>query len=790
MTKAKLMAVGLTVVLAALAAPGAQEVTRTGTLSFKTPNQLLIEHYQEEAIKERKAPEDFYLFERIASGGIATPGAFRSAAREARAVERETRAAAPRLARRRWRSMGPTNIGARVVDVVTDVKRRDVVYTAAASGGVWKSRDRGMTWKPIWSKRRTQAMGALAMGSNGTLWAGTGETNPGGGSLTYGGNGVWRSTNRGKTWKNMGLRRSSRIGRVVVHPNNPRRVLVAVTGSLFKPGGMRGLYETRNNGRTWKRILRPPNDTTGAADVAIDPHNPKHILVGMWDHLRYPDYRRYTGPGSGVYRSTNGGKDFTRLDPVNAPASGLPLSTEVNGGRVGVAFDSSKTTQRAYAIYANNNEGSFAHWFISTNNGANWVAPPQAQANLAASQSVYGWWFGKIFVDPTDPNHVFVSGLHLYASRDGGLTFPSVQTQQHVDHHGMAWDPYKLTRVYNGNDGGVYRSEQDGDSGTWKLAKVQPWNQFFQIDVSEQDPRRVNGGTQDNGSWKTWDMSGRTRGKAGWTFYYGGDGVENVINPKDKKNVFACSQYGACGRSDNGGNSMEDMANTSVRNGWLTPIHFKPGSGRVMYWGADRLHKSTDRGRSWEPISPDLGEGEAGRETNPLYAGHYGTIQAIGLNKKKPKVIYAGTDNGRLWKTTNGGGDWRKLKHPRPNRWITNIQVKMNNPGVLYLTYSGYRNGDNTPYVFRSRNGGKRWKNITKNLPKAPVNDAELLKNGRKIYVATDVGVFVTKTKGRVRWRKVGRGLPLVPVNDIKYHRRSRTLTAGTFGRGIWRIRL
>ena len=779
----KLTIVALAAALGMLALPSATELNRTNDLSFKSPEQLLFEHYQEEAIREQKAPEDMLLHQKIASGDPPTPEMFRTAARQERAVARETALAAPRLARKRWRYLGPNNIGARVVDVAVDPHRRNTVYTAAASGGIWKSTDAGRTFWRSWSNRRVQSMGALVAAPNGTLWAGTGEANPGGGSLTYGGNGVYKSGNGGRTWKNMGLRKSVRIGRIAVNPKNSRHVFVAVTGSLFNPGGPRGLYETRNGGRTWKRLLAPPNATTGAVDVAVDPHNPKTILVAMWDHLRYPDYRRYTGPGSGIWRSTNGGRSWTQLGAPN----GLFPSTDVNGGRIGVAFDNSKSEQRAYAIYANTNEGNFAHWFVSTNNGATWIAPPQAQAALAASQSVYGWWFGRIFVDPRDPEHVWVSGLVLAESSDGGISSWALHTQQHVDHHGMAWDPHKRGRVYNGNDGGVYRSEQNGAVGTWVLSRRQPFNQFFQIDVSAQAPKRVNGGVQDNGSLRSWDTSGRVRGPGGWTHYYGGDGVENVINPKNKNNVFACSQYGACGRSDNGGNSMSDMGNTSERAGWLTPITFKIGSGRVMYWAANKVHRSTDRGRTWEEISPDLGEGDLGRETNPLYAGHYGTVQALGLNKKKPNIIYAGTDNGRLWKTTNGGGSWRKLRHPLPNRWITQVTVKFNNPKIVYVTYSGYRSGKRAPYVYRSRNGGKSWRNITRNLPRAPVNDSLLVR--KRLFVATDVGVFVTKTK-RIRWRKVGRGLPFIMVNDIRWVRKNNSLYAGTYGRGIYKIAL
>ena len=748
--------------------------TSTRAARFRAPEKLLQQHLLEEAIREKEAPEDAYLYSKIFTGGAPTREAFAAAARDAREVGARTAATAPKLARRRWSYAGPSNIGARVTDVTVDPKRENTVYVASASGGVWKSTDKGMHFRAIWKRSRTQSIGAMAQAKNGTLWVGTGEANPGGGSLTYGGDGVYKSTNGGRTWRNVGLRGTHRIGRIVVDPKDPKHVLVAATGHLFDPGGMRGLYETKNGGRTWKRILKGENPTTGAVDVAIDPKNPKNIFVTMWDHLRYPDYRRYTGPGSGIWRSTDGGKTFEEL------IAGLPPGNDITGGRIGVAIDP-KNPDRVWAVYANNNEGSFAGFFISMDGGDTWTAPPTAQTTLSASQSVYGWWFGRIFVDPVDTDNVYVTGLYLLESNDGGLTFPTVHLQQHVDHHAMAWDPHKKGRVYNGNDGGIYRSEENGAAGSWIHGKKQPWSQFFTLDVSPQDPRRMNGGLQDQGSVRSWENE--------WNQYYGGDGVENAINPKDKQNVYACSQYGACGESDDGGNSFQDwecQQMGSTRCGWQTPIEFQPGRPKVVYWAGDTIARSTDQGETWEPISPDLGGGDPGRETNPLYAGHWATVQAIGLNRKKPKVIYAGTDNSKLWKTSNLGGDWKEITDKKlPNRWVTDIAVKKNKPRVLYVSYSGYRNGDLSAYVFRSRNGGKSWRNVSKTLPRAPVNDLVLA--GKRLYAATDVGVYVTRTK-RSNWLRVGHGLPRSPINDIEYVGRKRTLYAASFGRGIWKV--
>jgi photosystem II stability/assembly factor-like uncharacterized protein len=750
------------------------------SLNFSTNGEFLLQHYLDEAIDEQKAPEDPYLLQKISTGVAPSPALFQRAVRDSRRVAAYTARTSPRVAQRGWRYVGPSNIGARVVDVTVDPKFENTLYAASASGGVWKSTDKGKTYKPIWSKNRTQSLGAMAQAKNGTLWVGTGEANPGGGSLTYGGTGVFRSTDRGKTWKNMGLRRTSRIGRVVIDPKDPKHVLVAATGNLFKPGGPRGLYETKDNGRTWKRILEGETPTTGAVDVAIDPKNPKNIFVAMWDAIRYPDFRDYAGPASAIWRSQDGGKTFEKL------TVGLPPGNDATGGRIGLAIDP-KNPQRVWAIYANNVEGPFSGFFISNDGGDTWTAPPSAQATLAPSQSVYGWWFGRIYVDPKDSNHVFVSGLGLSESTDGGLSFPTIQMEQHADHHAMAWDPHKPGRVYNGNDGGVYRSEENGADGSWIHGKSQPWSQFFVIDVSAQDPSRINGGLQDQGSVRSW---GGDNGE--WNHYNGGDGVENAINPKDKQNVYACSQYGACGASQNGGDtfrSWECQEMQSPRCGWKTPIRFSPSDENVVYWAGSHMSKSTDKGETWTQISPDLGDGDAGRETNPLYAAHYGTVQAIALTKKKPGLIWAGTDNGLLWKTKDDGGTWTKIEvadEVLPQRWITQIAINSRRPRVVYVSYSGFREADHSAYVFKTTNGGKNWVNISRNLPRAPVNDME--KVGKRLYAATDVGIFVTKTK-KIRWKKLGRGLPLSPINDIEWVKKNGKLYAGTFGRGIWKIK-
>ena len=724
-------------------------------------------------------PEDGYLFTRSVSGAVPTLASFSAVGRERAAVLAATRREAPSLLDAKWRLQGPTNIGGRVVDLALNPKRVGTVYVATAGGGVWRTKDRGKSFAPIWPRRLPQAIGAIATGPDGTIYVGTGETNPGGGSITYGGNGIYRSTDHGRTWKHFGLRHSSTIARLVVDPRNPHRIYAAVSGNLYVPGGQRGLYVSTDKARHWHRLLKAPNSTTGASDVAVDPKNPRHIFVGMWDHIRHPDVRTYTGVGSGLWRSTNGGQTWTKLGPAN----GLLADSNANG-RVGVTIDA-KHPKNVYMIYANDPLGLFEAFYVSRDGGNSWTAPSGAQSDLADSQFVYGWWFAHLWVDPWSPSHVFVAGLDLYQSTDSGASF-SISSGPHADQHAMAFDPRVRNLVYLGDDGGFYRSTTGGSSNSWVKATYEPWTQFDGLDVSEQDPTRINGGLQDNGSVRSWGPDGG--GRDGWSDYYGGDGQQNLINPKDKNNVFACYQYGSCARSTDGGESMNefDQQTVSDRHNYFTPMTFDPNNPSTVYYAGDIVNKSLDGGATWVAISQDLGNLDPGTEINPLYAAHYGTVTTLAVAPEDGNLIWAGTDNGLLWKTTTGTPPWTQVTAPNlPNRWVTDVTVDPTNADVVYVTYSGFRAGVHTPYVFRTKDGGAHWTGITANLPKAPVNDLTVIKG--RLYVGTDVGVYTSKP-GDIRWHVLGRGLPNAPVTRLRYVPTNNRLYVSTFGRCVWSI--
>jgi photosystem II stability/assembly factor-like uncharacterized protein len=459
-----------------------------------------------------------------------------------------------------WEFVGPTNIGGRVVDVAVDPVAPDTIYVAAATGGVWKSEDAGARFSPVWPAANPQSMGALAITSEGTLFAGLGESNPGGGSITYGGSGVYRSVDRGATWERVGLANSGRIGRIAVDPNDPRHIFVAASGDLFNPGGERGVYESTDGGSTWTLVLSGDNDTTGAVDLAIDPRDPSRVFAAMWDHRREPDLRRYGGAGSGLYRTADGGTTWERL------TNGLP-GPDATIGRIGVAV-AATNPQRVYAI-VNRTNGLFQGWYRSDDGGNSWANIP-ADPKLADSQASFGWWFGKLWVDPANEARVFAAGVTLCESNDSGATFTEHVTP-HADHHAMAWDFKVPGRVYLGTDGGTYRSDINAANDQWTKAVSEPFTQFYSVDVSEQDATRLIGGTQDNYVIRSW-------GGTGWNGIVFGDGLAALINPVNQDLVYGCFQYGNCYRSTDGGNTTTYFTPRiqSARRNWFAPLQFDP----------------------------------------------------------------------------------------------------------------------------------------------------------------------------------------------------------------------
>ncbi|HEU0130493.1 MAG TPA: hypothetical protein VFQ85_05820 [Mycobacteriales bacterium] len=714
-------------------------------------------------------PGDAALLRTAGKTAVVPPGAFARARTQALA-------APGALASRPWQLQGPTNVGGRVLDVVVDPKTPNAIYVATATGGVWHSTDAGKTFASVWPDDLVQTIGALAIAPDGTLYAGTGEAGPGGGSLTYGGTGVYRSRDGGRHWQQVGLAASERIGRVVVDPKDPKRVWVAANGPLFATGGERGVYLSTDGGDHWTKVLAGSTESAGAVDLALDPDDSRTVYATMWDRLRKPDSRDYTGGGSGLYRSTDGGATWA---PIGTAFFGPGLKTV---GRLGVAA----ATGNLVYVLSSTVDGLTGGFYVSTDGGDTFVAK-SFDDSLVTGGYVYAWWFGRVYVDPKSPTHVYATGVNLSESKDGGASF-SAPNGFHADQHAMAWDPKVADRVYLGNDGGLYRSDDNG--AEWEHGEYMPWNQLFSIDVSQQRPDRIVGGLQDNGGNRSWDNEGETS-PAGWNDITGGDGTEMRINPEDDQIVYGCSQYGACMVSHDGGNSGDDWGDyvAGERKNWLTPIEFDPANPHTVYTASSIVHRSTDDGASWTPISPDLTDGEAGStETNPLFR-NYDTVSTIAVTDADTGFLLVGTDDGHLWYSHDNAANpltsWTESTDPDlPKAYVTSVAIDPRHPDVAYAAFSGFRGGQQAPHVFRSTDRGVTWTDVSGNLPNAPVG--KVLPVGSGLFAGTDVGVFWTDDPASGRWYRVGTGLPMAPIWDLAYQAGTNTLYAANFGRGAF----
>ena len=726
-----------------------------------------------------------------------------------------------------WQFTGPTNIGGRVADLAVDpATTPSTVYAAVTSGGIMKSTDGGDKWSPAWPSSGTQAMGALARGPDGTLWAGTGEANPSGGGDTFLGDGIYKSADGGKTWQQWGLPSSGAFGRIAVGPHDPGDVWAAASGWISPISSQRGLYHLTNGGKDWKLALAPPNGTTGAIDVAIDPANPDIILASLWDRYRNNGSFHYGGTGSGLYRSTDGGNTWTRLDnsSITGPVcswdqthSGLNADPDL--GRIGIAFAPSDPN-RVYIEFSGAN-GPDKGFYVSNDAGRSWACGGGEPGSVTGG---YEWVFGRVWVDPANESHIFAADVSLRESTDGGNTWHN-SSGLHSDHHGMAWDPKAPDRIYEGDDGGVYVSTQNGASGTWTHAQVEPWNQSYHLSVSQQDPLRQVTGLQDQGSIRTWTPGVEPTDLTQWNPYGGGDGHWVQINPDNELAYYECLQPTPptvnCARfADSAATGPATTTRTNFSSPALPsgtrittdmPLVLDPADPDYVYIGGTSIARSGDGVVSgtgaWtliSPTTPDSPDSLPGpvpaSEVNPdaYYANEYGAVTEIapakstGTPASPATTIYAGTDTGKLWKTTNATATpssavtWTQLgAGVLPQRWVTSIVADPADARHVFVSFSNYKEGDLAANVWETTDGGATWTNISGNMPNAPVWMLTYDQSRNQLYASTDFGVFYLKN-GQKNWARLGSGLPNCPVLDVKLSGDGKTIYAATFGRGIY----
>ncbi len=674
-----------------------------------------------------------------------------------------------------WKSVGPENIGGRITDLAIHPADEETIYVAGASGGVFKLTEMGENMTPIFDEQMSLSIGdiAIAPSNKEVLYVGTGEANAGGGSITYDGVGLFKSKDAGDTWTHIGLEKTRNIGRIVVDPKDADRVYVAAMGSLFKDNPERGIFRSVDGGENWEHVLGI-TDSTGCIDLLVHPTQPNILYASMWERVRRPDRRKYGGASSGLYRSKDGG---TTWEPMT---NGLPTS---DLGRIGITQCKSQPNI-LYAIFADES-GDFKGIFKTVNGGKKWFQVYDRQLfNMYAS---YGWWFGNIRVDPHDPDVIYALGLDVYKSEDGGLSWKNMsQIKVHYDQHAMHILESNPQILLLGNDGGLYLSENGGEE--WLHYPYLPITQFYTCRFHPNDPNQIFGGSQDNGVLHGFSVKDNQ-----WKMMYDGDGMEVLIDPNNPDLVYASYQYGTFSRSMDGGKTFADATwgiSEDDPTNWNTPVVMDPINTEVLYYGTNRLYRSNNGAASWQSISPPFTKLYKSNGSVVTSAIVYGTLTTIAIAPSNSQIIYIGTDDGQVFATFDGGQNWEDIGATLPDKWVSRIIVDPFQPSRVYIAFSGYREGDEGAYLFQTDNRGKSWKNITANLPKAPLNDLLIdPAQASQLYIATDVGVYYGNVQEQ-KWHLLGKGLPIVPVTDMDLHKASRQLAAATYGRSIYRLDL
>jgi photosystem II stability/assembly factor-like uncharacterized protein len=718
-----------------------------------------------------------------------------------------------------FREIGPTAQGGRYVDYAVVESDPRTFYAATATGGLWKTVNNGISFTSVFDQQPDFALGAVALAQSrpDTVYVGTGESNNS--RSTYDGNGVYKSTDGGKTWAHIGLPNAGRIGRIVVHPKNPDIVLVAASGKLYSENPERGVYRSTDGGKTWTKTLdhKVEGREIGAIDLAIDPANPNHLYAATYDKVRRPWTFGEGGPGSALWKSTDGGASWRQL------TNGLPAGML---GRIGISISRSNP-KIVYAVVENANSSDpkvspeerrkrLAQGFgddsigdelyRSDDAGATWrkVAPPPQDPEAAAGGGRGGgrggwtggnppYWYGQIRVDPNDPNHVYLLSVSVTHTTDGGKTW-SRPFAFGGDNHAMWINPRDSKHIILGHDHGMGVTFDAGQ--TWLSPDNKPLAQFYAIGLDMERPYNVYGGMQDNGSARgpsTMKDGGPIPFEA-WYRVGGGDGMHNAVDPVDSRWLYNESQFGAIQRLDQTTGQSRSIrysrpqGQDPLRWNWNAPIMLSPHNPEIVYHAANVLLRSTNRGDTWTEISPDLTKNLPERR-NGSGNIQYATITTIAESPIIAGVIWAGTDDGNVQVTRDGGKNWTNVSDKLPGHpgyWVSRVIASHHEPATAYVTVTGYRHDDFKPFVWKTTDYGATWTSIAGNLPNQAINVIrEDARNPNLLFVGTDFGVHASLDGGK-SWQAMKNGMTTNPVHDMLIHPREQELVVGTHGRGIY----
>ncbi len=690
----------------------------------------------------------------------------------------------------KFRSIGPAQTSGRVIDFAVQPNDYNTFYVAVASGGVWKTTNKGTTFTPIFDNENSYSIATVRIDPNNynVLWVGTGENNSQR-AVSYG-DGVYKSLDGGKTWKNMGLKKSEHIGDMLIDPRNSNVVYVASQGPLWNAGGDRGLYKTTDGGESWNNILEI-SENTGISDIDFDPRNPDVIYAVAYQRRRHVFTLINGGPESAIYKSTDAGKTWNKL------TNGIP-SGEL--GRIGIAVSPANPDIVYSIIEADGDKGGL---FKSTDRGASW-------AKMNGHKTSSAQYYQELIADPQDPDLIYLTETYSRYSDDGGKTIKYLPVKnRHVDDHALWINPNNTKHMLIGGDGGVYESFDRGQ--TWRFFENLPTIQFYRVAVDYDTPfYNVYAGTQDN---NTLSGPSRTTSEGGiynqdWAFPLGGDGFEPACDPEDPNTAYVESQYGGLmryNRSNGEVTSIKPMPEEGeeLKWNWNAPIIISPHNHKTLYFAANKLFKSTDRGNSWTKISGDL---TAQIDRNQLEVmgkvwhpeavaknastSLYGNIVSLDESPKKAGLLYVGTDDGLLQVSENDGGSWTKYSSfpgVPANTYVSDVIADMFDENTVYISFDNRKRGDFKPYLLKSTDKGKSWVNLVANLPEDQTVHALLQDHVDQnlLFAGTEKGIFFTADGGK-EWIQLKSGLPTIAVRDIEIQRRENDLVIATFGRGIY----
>ena len=760
-----------------------------------------------------------------------------------------------------FENIGPSVMSGRVVDLAVNPDKPSEFYVGYASGGLWYTHNNGTTFTPVMDNAPTQNVGEVTVDwKTGAIWVGTGENNAS--RSSYAGIGILKSTDKGASWQNVGLPDSHHIGRILINPSNPDEVVVGVVGHLYSSNTERGVYKTKDGGKTWQQTLFV-NSESGIIDIDHNPSNFNLMYASAWDKDRKAWHFEGAGNGSGVYKSTDGGDNWEKLDSFIAGDGvgriGLAVYNEntvyavhdsqfrrkadtKKGNRSGgLTKDDFKTMSRDAFLALDNKklngylkQNGFqekyraenvkdmvrqgdvkpadlatyletantqlfdtpvtgAEVYRSDDGGKSWKKTHEGYIDDLYYS--YGYYFGEINVNPQDDQDIYIYGVPIIKSKDGGKTFTSISAENvHSDHHALWVNPKNEKHLINGNDGGVNITYDDGEN--WTKSNSESLGQFYSIQVDNEVPYNVYGGVQDNGVWvgandapenKSWHQSGQYP----WESIMGGDGMQVQVDNRDHNIVYTGFQFGNYFRINRTTeetqrlNIKHELGEKPYRFNWQTPILLSSHNQDILYLGGNKLMRSMNQGDDWQAISPDLTKGS--KEGNVAY----GTITTISESPFEFGLIYTGSDDGKVYVTKNGGGDWIDISAGLPqDLWVSRVVASEHKKERVYVTLNGYRWDDFKVYVYSSDNYGASWKNISANIPMSPVNViVEDPKKDAILYVGTDNGAYASMNGGNT-YEAFAKGLPAVAVHDMKIQKRENHLLIGTHGRSIYRTDL